>query len=766
MKKLKASKLKATDTNGKPFTIGGSVAFTAGKSDGDKKVLPRFDILANTGVPMRLKGFPHPVIVDMRGAYFVAKKTPVIGDHVEEFRSFIGHTDSQQIDIKGSQINVSGVVSSSSQTAQQFVNDAGNGFPFQASIGGGVGNPEVIPAGKTVMVNGKEHRGPLIVSRKTPISEVTITLFGADPSTISTVKVAASKGKIMEFADFCASIGVDPDTLEGDNLTNVQELHALKYPTPPTRPRGPAKKPEIELPATLTAAQQVEEANKLLAANSSRIGAIETLCLKYGERLSERSIQAMDADGKEIVGTDAKPVLQTLTEFKASAIANNFNPQIVELALLKSGRTDVPHVPGMQVKDGNLDSQALEASICRHFGMKAREQNKNKITNEPLGRAYGYEVYYPEKVLEASHESKYNHGGSIQNLLAMQIEVTGKHASRRMGENELIAEAFQAFDKVNSQPFRASGFSSLNIPNVLENVMHKFALASFDGVESVWPKICGRRTLQDFRPTNLYRLDYAGQFRKVAQDGELKHISMVDTKRTLTADTYGAMITIDRKTIRNDDLQLVISKAGGIGQLGALRIEESVFVILLGNAGSFFAAGNNNLITGASSVLGLTGLETARESFLNQVINNKPIGLSPAIILVGTTNVTLSRQLWRDENVMIAGTAGAITTAFTKNQFQGSYYPYYSPYLNNTAVKDQDGNTISGQSSTQWFMFCDPNVPQGAGLMIGFMDGRDTPFFDSAQTEFSIPGGISFRAYLDWGVSFGIQELALKSAGA
>lgn len=764
-KTFKASKFKASDTAGKQFTIGGTVAFTAAKTEGDKKSLPRFDILANTGIPMPLKGFAYPVIVDMRGAYFVAKKTPVIMDHDDTKR--IGHSETQIIDMKASTIHVEGPVSSTSESARQFVEDSGNDFPFQASLGGGVGSPEFVPSGKSVTVNGKSWNGPVIVSRKTPISEVTVTLFGADPKTTSTLKVAAKRGHIMDFAEFCASIGVDHDTLEGENLTNVQELHAMKFPTPdPTkRPRGPARK-EPETTQILTAQQHVEETNKLQAANALRINGIETMCLKYGEQINDRNIQAMDASDKEMVGTDGKAVMMKLSEFKAHAIGNNLTANQVELVLLRSGRTDIPHVPGIAIKDGDIDSKALEASICRHFGMKNRDQNKNKITGEVMGRAYGYEEYYKDEVLQASEESKYNFGGSIQNLLAMQIEAGGGYASRRMGEDELIQESFKAFNKVSTSPFRASGFSTLNIPNVLENVMHKFALASFDSVESVWPKICGRRSANDFRPQNLYRLDFSGHFRKVAPDGELKHITMVDTKRTITPDTYGAMLTIDRKTIRNDDMQMIISKASGIGALGALRIEESVFVILLGNGGAFFSAANSNLITGAGSVLGLTGLEAARQSFLNQVINGKPIGLSPSILLVGTTNVTLSRQLWKDENVMIAGTAGAVTTAFTKNQFQGSYYPYASPYLNNTAVKDQDGNAISGQSSTQWFMFCDAAAPQGAAVMIAFMDGRDTPFFDTAQTEFSIPGGISFRAYLDWGVAYGIQELALKSAGA
>ena len=145
---------------------------------------------------------------------------------------------------------------------------------------------------------------------------------------------------------------------------------------------------------------------------------------------------------------------------------------------------------------------------------------------------------------------------------------------------------------------RASGVSTISVTNILENTMHKSALASFDAVEVIWPFITGRQSLNDFRPHNLYKLDHSGAYRQVATDGELKHVSMVDSKFSLQADTFGAMITIDRKTIKNDDLSIILNQARDLGTLGAQRIEESIFVLLLSNPGSFYAAGNNNLITG------------------------------------------------------------------------------------------------------------------------------------------------------------------------
>jgi hypothetical protein len=382
------------------------------------------------------------------------------------------------------------------------------------------------------------------------------------------------------------------------------------------------------------------------------------------------------------------------------------------------------------------------------------------------------EAYFKPEVLEKSHEKKYQGYDGIESMMDLQVRAVKGHTHHyRPGQQaELFASAVDAWSTV-----RASGFSTLNITNILENIMHKFALAAFDSQEQTWRIITARKSLSDFRPHNMYRLNWQGHFRQVDQQGQLKHVSAVDSKYSVQADTFGAMITIDRKTMRNDDLGMIIAKATAIGMLGALRIEQNVYTLLLSNPGAFFSATLGNLITGASSAISQTGastpavpagLDKARRSFRNQVINGYPIGISPRYILGGTSMETQMYQIWKQETFAVAGVSGSISWNLNNNEFQGMYRPVVSPYLNNTSLTDDNGNALSGQSDTQWFLFTEPNLPQGGAIVIGFLDGRDQPFFDQADTQFNIPGGLQFRAYLDWGVAMNVYQLALKSAGA
>jgi hypothetical protein len=113
-----------------------------------------------------------------------------------------------------------------------------------------------------------------------------------------------------------------------------------------------------------------------------------------------------------------------------------------------------------------------------------------------------------------------------------------------------------------------------------------------------------------------------------------------------------------------------------------------------------------------------------------------------------------------------AGTTDLDANRFVDNPFAGLYRPVVSGYLNNTGITDQDGNAISGQSANHWYLFPNPNVPQGSALVIGFLNGKQTPFIDEAETQFNVPGGIQMRVYFDFGTGMHVYQLAYRSAGS
>ena len=58
--------------------------------------LPRFEMLAYTGGPMRIGGWRWPVIVDLAGLGIPSQSRPIRFGH--DMQSGVGHTDALQID--------------------------------------------------------------------------------------------------------------------------------------------------------------------------------------------------------------------------------------------------------------------------------------------------------------------------------------------------------------------------------------------------------------------------------------------------------------------------------------------------------------------------------------------------------------------------------------------------------------------------------------------------------------------------------------------
>lgn len=742
---LKANKAKEVPST---LELAGWLQLQAAELEGTPQ---KFFLVANTGRElMDLDGFMDPVLINLDGAKFHKKITAVVADH--DVRKRIGHTVEQAVipagrkavvggrEFEGPVIVAYGVVSSSMAIAKGFVDDAKAGFPFEVSVGAELIKAEFVEDGQTAMVNGMEFRGPFIKADTTLIRELTITVLGADSGTSATLAATTKKGNAMEFSEYCESLGIaDIEALTDDQKTNLKASWQKVYPknTPQNQPENtPVNQPVTSQGGT----GDLKTWNNRLAENEQRIGGIRQVASRF-----ESSVKELEIGGTKM----------DLTAATAHAIKEDWTANDLELHCRRAERPGGGDGPAVHFKSSDLDNEALTASILRQTGTP--EKSLNPVT----GREYGLEKMFSAKTLEASTDKRYNIGGSIQNLLDLQIRASGGYyKGMDRGSSDFLAAAVKSWETI-----KASGFSTLNITNILENTMHKAALAAFEAVEAVWPFITGRRSLNDFRPHNLYRLQFDGSYTQVAPDGELKHISMTDEKFSIQADTFGAMISVDRKTIKNDDLGVVVDQARGLGSLGAQRIEESIFVLILSNPGTFFSAGNNNLLTGAGSALDVTSLNDARQTFRNQVRNGKPVGVSPRILLVGTTLETTANRLWSEEKLEVGGN-NADDLVFVNNPHKGLYRPYISPYLNNTDILDQDGNALTGQSDTQWYLLGDPNAPQGAAVVIGFVDGRSTPFFDEAETQFNVPGGIQMRSYLDWGVSMHVTQMAVKSAGA
>ena len=155
--------------------------------------LPKFSMVAYTGGAMTVRGWDAPVVVDLAGLQWTAKPRPILKDHSASL--VIGHTTG--IRVIGGDLVVDGVISGAGGVAREIVESSRNGFPWQASIGADAGGIEFIGDGETVTANGREFDGPVYVSRRAVLGEVSFVALGADDATEARVAAHAAEESDM-----------------------------------------------------------------------------------------------------------------------------------------------------------------------------------------------------------------------------------------------------------------------------------------------------------------------------------------------------------------------------------------------------------------------------------------------------------------------------------------------------------------------------------------------------------------------------------------
>ena len=345
------------------------------------------------------------------------------------------------------------------------------------------------------------------------------------------------------------------------------------------------------------------------------------------------------------------------------------------------------------------------------------------------------------------------------------LDVASKRFRGGIGLQELLLEAAWAngYSGRNSRNSREvlrcafgqnlqAGFSTVDIGGILSNVVNKFLLEGFFSVERTWRNICAVRNVSDFKAVTSYRLIGRDQYELVAPGGEIKHGTLGNESYTNKADTYGLMLSIDRRDIINDDLGAITLVPRKLGRGSGLKINDVFWTIFLANS-AFFAAGNHNYLTGTDTALGIEALSKAEQSFLDQVDSDgKPIGVMPAILLVPTALSALGTQLFKATDIRDnTSNKGPYTT---NNPHQGKFRVEVSRYLANAIY--------NGSSAKAWYLVADPaDLPV---IEAAFLHGQESPTIETAEADFNVLG-IQMRGYHDFGVGLQDPKGGLKAKG-
>jgi hypothetical protein len=415
-------------------------------------------------------------------------------------------------------------------------------------------------------------------------------------------------------------------------------------------------------------------------------------------------------------------------DLETKAIADGWDITRAELEVLRASRPTPPSLtaaPGVIVSgdDGGVTAQVLEAACYMSARLEGIDKLFDARTIEAADRRFHRAIGLQELILEAAWANGYT-GRSFRNAKAvMQC----------------------AFTPVNA------GFSTVDIGGILSNVANKFLLEGFFSVERTWRNITAVRNVSDFKTVTSYRLIGKDQYEKVLPGGELKHGNLGEQSYSNKADTYGLLLSIDRRDVINDDLGAITTVPRKLGRGSGLKINDVFWAEFLANS-NFFKTANKNYLEGADTALGIDGLTKAEVAFLDQVDpDGKPIGVMPAIVLVPTALSAIGTQLYK--SLELRETTSNVKYPIA-NPHQGKFRVEVSRYLANALY--------TGNSAKAWYLLADPNdLPV---IEVAFLNGQESPTIETAEADFNVLG-VQMRGYHDFGVALQEPRGGVKAKG-
>jgi len=570
------------------------------------------------------------------------------------------------------------------------------------SIGYRVLNSVMIEKGKSATVAGRlfsaSPQRNLRIGLEWEVRENSLVPIGADQAAKhrelnGNFVNKKETGTMNEFKEWLKQRDLDYDSLE------ESQREALRADFDAEQARAAAEK-EAELKAeqevaaelqrtaadaqtaTATAPDPAKVATEAVAAERKRISDIKQLC---GDDMPTERVDKFIADGTGIEAVQTQ-VLQHIRQGREAGVSAG---------------------PGIIVNSSDVTRDMLVDAMCLRAGFE----------DVVLAEAEGEE--------RAGRADRYR-DTSVLDLCRMAISLDGREIPP--GRDETIRAAF----------------STASLPTILGAIVNKSVLKGYNSAPNTWKVWCNIGSAPDFKTITRARLTDTGELVEVGNSGEVSKGGATDEKEQYNIATYAKTFGITRQNIINDDMGVFTKTPLRLGLKAALLIAKLVYVHLLANGNmddgvALFHADHSNLNT--SSALAEATLTAAIAAYMNQTDKDgQPINVEPKFLLVPPALRGTAKQLLQSDYMIMAGTAGAVTTKGSANINKGALKEVVEPRLSNSGY--------TGYSATSWYVTGDPAVCDT--IEVAFLNGKQQPTVERFN-----PGpdvlGLVYRVYHDVG---------------
>lgn len=269
----------------------------------------------------------------------------------------------------------------------------------------------------------------------------------------------------------------------------------------------------------------------------------------------------------------------------------------------------------------------------------------------------------------------------------------------------------------------------------------------------VW---CGTMDVPDFKQNYLVQLSAFSDVVEVPDNGQVPQGTIGDKHETVTAKTYGRLLTLSRKVIVNDDTNALSRLPAALGAAAARNVADLVYAKLTGGIATttmtedstylFHANHSNYIAAGSGAAISATTLGVARAAMAKQTDSNGVayLNLRPAWLIVPEAAWATAMD-YAVNPYDPAGTAGTLK----RNPYSGML----------TVVSDP---RLDADSATKWYLAADAG--QIDTVVIAYVQGRREP--QLVQEDSIGQDGTAYRVLHDVGVGVGDYRGLYLNVGA
>ena len=297
---------------------------------------------------------------------------------------------------------------------------------------------------------------------------------------------------------------------------------------------------------------------------------------------------------------------------------------------------------------------------------------------------------------------------------------------------------------------RAGSHANADFTSILANVATKSALRGWMEANTTWQIWCNVGSLPDFKPATIAGLGGFPDLDLIPRSGgPYNEHSMDDVHETAQLATYGALFSIGRQTLIDDDLGAFTRVPMKMGAAAARKINSLAYDRLINGTSEtltqdgvilFDASTHGNYITtgAAPSVttldVGFVAMKKQKSPARTGETKTDPLNIAPGYLIVPAALETTSRVLVNSVYDP-AGTTASISRRDAPNPFNGRLEVVADAYL--------DLNSITAG----WYLAAPKNGPVDT-VTVFFLNGQQEPFLEQIDHSPN-SDGVTYKVRMD-----------------